>query len=791
VLIPFLLLGCSEAPPPPVVRDLLLVEPSLRVEVPASVRPHERESWRPYRSQGWHSRTSEGPGGRAAVHSSVRSATLVVPATEPVARVLRFEGWRASGGKAAPLDLELNGITLSRIELSGEPTWFQLEAPASAWRYGENELRFKLDMTVLDRSKDGSFRGLALSELSYGEARPVELGSGSARLSAGTALRYHIENRGETQLRLSATAEGAGELLVSSRYLSPVTTRELEGRASLPPATRSTSGGALEYDVPLRFEPNAILEVELRWESESGAALSLSRAELIEQLAAAAPSFVLISIDTLAARHTSLHGYERATTPKLDAFAEGSTVFDYCLANAPWTLPSYAALMSGYYPSSASTLPFVTETGKTHTVPQARWVLAETLAAAGYRTGAFIDSPNVGKQLGFAQGFEVFDDSARDLDDRDPASGLRSTMASALSWLDSLRADELYFLFVHANDVHGPYLPKADFRGSFRSDGLLETGELLPSGSLEGSYGQVSKHLLETDIEGYESEDGFYAPDPFAAAYDESILSMDAALGEFLTELEERGAFESAVIIFTADHGEAFNEHKLFGHGQLYSEVLHVPLVLALPPHLRADAPPRRIAEPVQLVDLYPTLIEWAGLRSTRPDLHGRSLIPLMRGEALGPTPLFAEGGVMRQSAVVLGDWKLIEKWPAVNSLPWTMLSNPALSREWLEENLPEATRGVLDESVLQDIADRFGDAKPIMEELKRELAGPLYELYNLREDPLEQRDLATTHPEEVERLKLHLAESQALLERARSEEGNAEIQLDEEDRADLEALGY
>ena len=791
MLIPVLLLGCAEEPQPQVVRDLLLFEPSLRAEVPASVRPHEREGWRSYRSEGWHSRTSDGPGDRKSVHSAARSATLVLPATEPIARVLRFEAWRAAGGKAAPLVLELNGNTLGRVELSGEPTWFQLEAPVSAWRYGENELRFKLEMTVLDRSKNGSFRGLALSALSYGEAQPVELEAGSARLSAGTALRYRIENRGKTQLRLSATAEGVGELLVSSRYLSPVSTRDLEGRSEFPPVSRTSSGGALKLDVPLRFEPNAILEVELRWKSEAGAALLLSRAELVEQLPSAPPSFVLISIDTLAARHTSLHGYERATTPKLDAFAESSTVFDYCLANAPWTLPSYAALMSGYYPSSASTLPFVTETGKTHTVPEGRWVLAETLAAAGYRTGAFIDSPNVGKQLGFAQGFEVFDDSARDLEDSDPASGLRSTMASALTWLDGLDADEPYFLFVHANDVHGPYLPKADFRGSFRSDGLLESGELLPSGSLEGSYGQVSKHMLETDLEGYESEAGMYAPDPFAAAYDESILSMDAALGELLTELKERGAFERAVIIFTADHGEAFNEHKLFGHGQLYGEVLHVPLVLSLPARLRAATPPRRIAEPVQLVDLYPTLIEWAGLRSTRPDLHGRSLTPLMRGEAVGPAPLFAEGGVMRQSAVVLGDWKLIEKWPAVNSLPWTMISNPALPPEWLEENMPEATRGVLDESVLREITERLGDAKPMLEKLKRELAGPFYELYNLREDPLEQRDLVATHPQEVERLKQHLAKSQALLEQARSEEGNAEIQLDEADRADLEALGY
>ncbi len=176
------------------------------------------------------------------------------------------------------------------------------------------------------------------------------------------------------------------------------------------------------------------------------------------------------------------------------------------------------------------------------------------------------------------------------------------------------------------------------------------------------------------------------------AHYDRAVRSIDAPLARLLASVGPE-----ALVVLTADHGEAFGEHGAYTHGNtLYEEELRVPLVLCVPPSTRLGQP-RSVAAPVGLIDLAPTLLELTGTRAPYPR-QGESLVPLLRGEAELRSPeLFAEVWIpySHKQALVLGRWKWVRD----------------LDREW------EA-------------------------------------LFDLRADPGENRDLARTHPEVLRRLR-------------------------------------
>lgn len=177
--------------------------------------------------------------------------------------------------------------------------------------------------------------------------------------------------------------------------------------------------------------------------------------------------------------------------------------------------------------------------------------------------------------------------------------------------------------------------------------------------------------------------------------YDGEIRYVDDHVGELLRALEEAGVAGQTAVVVTSDHGEAFGEHKQHWHGHaLYDEQVRVPLIVRAP-QLAAG----RVKTPVSTVDMAPTLLDLLGLPA-RADLSGRSLTAVARGEAQPPRPVFVEllaypNFPKTMRAVVLGDWKLIH-----------------------------------------DVSENR------------------YELFDLAADPLEQRDLSTLRPAELERLR-------------------------------------
>ena len=325
------------------------------------------------------------------------------------------------------------------------------------------------------------------------------------------------------------------------------------------------------------------------------------------------PHLVLLTIDTLRADHMSLYGYPRQTTPRLEQFAETAVTFDRAIVQWPKTGTSFASMFIGRYPQS---------TGLTHRasleIPPAFGTLPKALKAAGYRSVAVVSNPVLSRELGWDRGFDRYLYSwGEDLSDelmvfREQLSA-KSVNEVAFAALDDLLAedtDQPLFLWFHYSDPHAPYTIPEGSENPFLGDALFEAAGPTPAPDKLGP-GRWVPGL----VEGRE----------YVAAYDANIAITDQHIGRMLEQLEEKGILSDAVTVVTADHGESLGEHGLFyEHGPLpYNTTSHVPLMIRLPQGRGAGG--SRVAEPVELLDLAPTLVE---------------LLPGLRGQESGFEPV-------------------------------------------------------------------------------------------------------------------------------------------------------
>ncbi len=300
-------------------------------------------------------------------------------------------------------------------------------------------------------------------------------------------------------------------------------------------------------------------------------------------------ALVLISIDTLRADRLPLYGYSRGRTPVLDTFAKDAVLFERAYAHAPQTLPSHASMFTGKLPFEhkvRDNLGFVLSAGQP--------TLASLLGSAGYVTAGFASAYVLRPETGISQGFSVYDATLpASAGDQAPAEILRdgpATMAAAMTWLASQPGDRV-FVFLHIYEPHAPYTPPARFA--------------------------------------------------MADAYDGEVAYSDEIIGQFLTALRQRGWYDDAAIVVTADHGEGLGDHQEKEHGLfVYNETIRVPLLVKLPGNRRGGT---RVADPVQHIDLLPTIAAMTGITAPA-GLRGRDLQPLLSGRgAIAPQGIYSE----------------------------------------------------------------------------------------------------------------------------------------------------
>lgn len=332
----------------------------------------------------------------------------------------------------------------------------------------------------------------------------------------------------------------------------------------------------------------------------------------------AQPDILLVTLDTTRADHTSAYGYDRATTPRLEALSAEGVRFDAAYAPMATTLPAHATLFTAELPRSLG----ITKNGAV--LGEQYRTLAERLSDAGYATAAFVSSFPVDRMFGLAQGFDVYDDDFTDGScptkiqewegfdiDRGFCRRGANTNARALAWLEEKGylappgREPPFFAWVHYFDPHAPYLP-AD----------------------------ADAELFPPEADGWLSTK--------TAAYDGEIHYMDRVLGELLDRLDRAGRLDDTLVVVVADHGEGLMQHGHMHHSLLiYEEDVRVPLIVRWPSRVPGS---RVIAEPVQMADLPPTLLEVAGADAIA-DGVGESLLPaLVEGAALDPErPIFLQ----------------------------------------------------------------------------------------------------------------------------------------------------
>jgi arylsulfatase A-like enzyme len=231
----------------------------------------------------------------------------------------------------------------------------------------------------------------------------------------------------------------------------------------------------------------------------------------------------------------------------------------------------------------------------------------------GLTTVAFTDAGWVNKGLGFAEGFDLFDDKG---------GHLKRILPRVKGWLNRHR-DRPFFLFIHAYDTHSPYSSQEPFDSRFCKDhsGHIDLRHKRNRVLMQASLTQADHKAINDH-------------------YDGGIASADAYIGRLLDKLRKLKLYDESLIIVTSDHGESLGEHNRIGHGSLYLEQLLVPLIIKLPKALGIS--PRVIDEPVALVDVMPTILDLLG--AELPDkIDGRSLMPVIRKDDKGREHLLAQ----------------------------------------------------------------------------------------------------------------------------------------------------
>ena len=297
----------------------------------------------------------------------------------------------------------------------------------------------------------------------------------------------------------------------------------------------------------------------------------------------ARPSVLLITVDTLRADH--LGAYGEAATPALDRLARQGMVFERAATPMPLTRPAHFSILTSLYPREHGVL------NNALALPDSATTLAEIFRAEGYRTGGFVAVALLSPESGAAQGFDEFG--------APQGAKQRAGEAVVAEALDFIAAKgEPFFLWVHLFDPHLPYGPPEKYRDE-RASPLSAT---LPEVSwrklrdiAERNAGDIPREVL----------------DHAKALYRGEVSYVDHWTGELLEAFDRATDPDRSIVVFTADHGECFEDGIFFEHADcLHEGALRIPLIIR-----HADfAPGQRASAQVSSIDVAPSILRAAGI---------------------------------------------------------------------------------------------------------------------------------------------------------------------------------
>jgi arylsulfatase A-like enzyme len=206
--------------------------------------------------------------------------------------------------------------------------------------------------------------------------------------------------------------------------------------------------------------------------------------------------------------------------------------------------------------------------------------------------------------------------------------------------------------------------------------------------------------------------------------YDDSIRYFDIHFGRILDVLRANQMLDNTIVILLSDHGEEFWRHRGFGHGHtLYNELLHVPLMI----RYQTILPVKEVPYPVQLIDLYPTILSLAGIDFDH-DIRGRDLLPAILNDRKPERVIYFEGLLRggEKRGVYKDGWKLIQNTSErYNSTFFELLGKltefkyPELEREYELYNIQTDFKETQD--LITSRTDIFKETKRLLQTFKRD----------------------------------------------------------------------
>lgn len=454
-------------------------------------------------------------------------------------------------------------------------------------------------------------------------------------------------------------------------------------------------------------------------------------------------NLVIVSLDTVRADAVTHLGGRPGATPEIDRIAAEGATFTDAWAPRGQTWPALATMLTGRVPLAHG----VRENG--NALPASVPMLAVSLRAAGFRTGAFLSNACEEWPEGSFDLLEcpMMDGGphvrqAWDWDDK--------AVRLALEWIGDGR--EPFFAWVHLLDAHRPYptIPKLrerfldpEYRGPFR----MEPGEQPVDGVLP-LHARLHELLLAEELPGQADMAAL------RAHYDAGVYGVDQHCGELFGGLRERGLLDETLLVVTADHGEELLEHLRYPYHSagIHGATLRVPLVLRWPAGIRAGL---RLTDPVGLADVTPTVLELLDLPGLA-DVQGASLAPLLLGDVAALPERALLSSLVDVDLLAFKDELERGNWTAapvrgelfaLRRGRWRLVWNP----DGIAVRVPpyEAT-GVRHASALYDLATDPGEQRDVLVEhpdvvdaLVDELAGVVAELKRLTPPPQAPTDQA------------------------------------------------
>ncbi|MBT3270584.1 sulfatase [Candidatus Poribacteria bacterium] len=356
------------------------------------------------------------------------------------------------------------------------------------------------------------------------------------------------------------------------------------------------------------------------------------------------PNIVLFGVDSLLADHMSCYGYRHQTTPHIDRFAEGGTLFERTYSPHIPTTSAYASMLTGLDTFSTQVVALRHKGGLREEVT----TLAEMLREEDYDTTCVGFTGNAS-----SRGFDTYlDYSGWGSWNEGRSHKAEKLNDVAMPELERLAdGDKPFFLFLRHMDPHAPYLPPAPYERAF-----YHGNESDPENR---SMDPVKAFKPFCDFFASWMPPGVSDKDYVIAQYDGAVAYMDACIQTIFNALEALGIVEETIVVLNGDHGETLYDHECwFDHHGIYDVTLHVPLIIRYPGKVPAG---KRVGGYNQHKDLVPTLLDLADI-DAGIDFDGASLLPMARGEVASHEPemYITECTWMRKHGWRTPEWKLI-----------------------------------------------------------------------------------------------------------------------------------